>query len=193
MEKELIFSILALFFSFWNLGVYWRETFRSNIIPHPFTFFLWAIVMSITTYELYQSNEVLWMISILPVTLSVYWSFSWWIMKRKLIIIHSVDWFFLFAWIGLIIFWQLEPNYTYVLAIMIGIDAFAYIPSFKKAWLQPFTEKSLPYFLSVFGYIFTILSISVWNFENLGMWVWTACINGIFACFILARQYSMRK
>jgi hypothetical protein len=57
---------------------------------------------------------------------------------------------------------------------MLGIDAFAYASSFKKAWMQPFTEKSLPYFISVGSYICTILSINVWSFENLGMWIWTA-------------------
>lgn len=76
---------------------------------------------------------------------------------------------------------------------MILIDMTAYASSFKKAWILPYTEKSLPYFISVGTYISTIFSINIWNFENLGMWIWTALINFTFACFILGRQYYLKK
>ena len=104
-----------------------------------------------------------------------------------------MDYCFLMAGIVLIIFWQWEPHYQYVLMVMIVIDATAYASSFKKAWIQPFTEQSLPYFISVGNNVCTIFAISVWNFENLGMWIWTALINFIFACFILERQYSLKQ
>lgn len=193
MDRELIFSILAFLITFGNTIVYWRGIIKKEIIPHPFTMFIWTIVLGISSIELFSRWEYFGMISISFLTIDLFLAMLVGIYLWKKIQSNWLDWFFLFSWIFLIIFWRLEPNYAYVLLVMIAIDATAYASSFKKAWLQPWTEKSLPYFISVGNNLCTILAISVWNFENLGMWIWTAGINCIFACFILARQYSMRK
>ncbi len=193
MDRELIFSILAFLITLWSTVVYWKWIFRWEIIPHPFTFFIWIIVLGISSIELVVNGEILGSLAIILMTVSNIWILFLGIAKWKYISVNWLDWFFLTSWILLIIFWILEPNYGYVLILMIAIDATAYASSFKKSWIQPFTEKSAPYFISVGNNICTILAISVWNFENLGMWIWTALINFIFACFILGRQYSMRK
>ena len=113
--------------------------------------------------------------------------------KWRQISINWMDWFFLISGILLIIFWRIEPRYSHVLLVMIAIDATAYTVSFKKTWLQPLTEKSLPYLISVGNNLCTIFAISVWNFENLGLWIWTAGVNFTFACFIFGRQYYVKK
>lgn len=193
MERESIFSILAFIFALWFIVDYWKGIIRWLIIPHPFTFFLWFIVLSITAIELILANEVLGSLSIMLFIISNICCIWIWLYKYKQIQINWFDWFFLISWIFLIILWRLEPNYAYVLLMIIAIDATAYASSFKKAWIQPFTEKSVPYFICVGNNICTILAITIWNFENLGMWIWTAVINFIFACFILARQYYLKK
>ncbi len=193
MDRELLFSILAFLITLWSTVVYWKWIFRWEIIPHPFTFFIWIVVLAISSIELIENDEILGSLAIIFMTLSNVWIWIYGIYKWKHIEINWIDWFFLVSWIFLFIFWRLEPDYTYVLAVMIAIDATAYVSSFKKAWIQPFTEKSLPYFISVGNNICTILAITVWSFENLGMWIWTALINLTFACFILGRQYYLSK
>lgn len=193
MQRELFFSILSFCFALWFVGDYWKGIVRWQIIPHPFTFFLWVVVLGITARELIRADELIGSASVLLFIVSNFGCLIVWLYNYKKIQINWMDWFFLCAWIFLVIFWRFEPTYAYVLLVMIAIDATAYASSFKKTWMQPFTEKSLPYFISVGSNLTTILAISVWNFENLGMWIWTSSINLIFACFILARQYSMKK
>jgi hypothetical protein len=192
MEREIIFSILAFLITLWSTIVYWIGVYKKEILPHPFTFFIWTIVLSISSIELIENKEILWSIAIILMTISNVGLLLFGISKWKCIKINWIDWIFLLSWILLIMYWRYEPNYEYVLGLMIGIDAFAYASSFKKAWIQPMSEKSAPYFISVGNNICTIFAISVWNFENLGMWIWTAGINFVFACFIFSRQYSMR-
>jgi hypothetical protein len=193
MERELFFALFAFLITLWSTIIYWIGVYKKEILPHPFTFFIWTIVLSISSIELIENNEILWSIAIILMTISnvglLIFGIYWW----KALEINHFDWAFLIAGILLLMFWRYEPNYGYVLGVMIGIDACAYASSFKKAWIQPFTEKSGPYFISVGNNICTIFAISLWNFENLGMWIWTAGINFVFACFILLRQYSMRK
>ena len=193
IEREILFSILAFIITFWTQIIYWHGILRGDIIPHPFSMFIWVVVLGISSIELVARGEYLWSISIIFITMNTFFAMLvgmyWW----KRIISNRMDWFFLFSGIFLIIFWRLEPNYTYVLFIMMAIDATAYASSFKKAWLQPWTEKSLPYFLSIGSYLCTIFSISVWNFENIALWVWTASVNLVFACFIVIRQYHIKK
>lgn len=70
MERELIFSILAFCIAFWSNILYWKGIIRSEIIPHPFTFFLWIIIMSIAAIELVLAREVLGSIPIILVVVS---------------------------------------------------------------------------------------------------------------------------
>lgn len=193
MTRELIFSILAFWITFGNMILYWRGIIKKEIIPHPFTMFIWVIVLGISSIELIQWWEYLWSVSISFLTIDVFLAMFVGFYKWKQIKVNWIDWFFLIAWIFLIIFWRLEPNYSYVLLIMIAIDATAYASSFKKTWIAPFTENSLPYFVSVGNNICTILAISIWNFENLGMWIWTAGINLTFAGLIFGRQHFIKK
>ncbi len=193
MEKEFFFALLAFSISSIDLFFYWKGVIARRIIPHPFTFFIWTVVLSISTFELFENRELYWILATGILTISCLFACIVWFYQYKNIAINWIDYFFLIAGICLIVYWRLEPHYSYVLIVMIAIDASAYVSSFKKAWIQPYTERSLPYFISVWSYIATIFSISVWNFENLGMWIWTACINFIFACFILGRQYNKGK
>lgn len=89
--------------------------------------------------------------------------------------------------------WILSTEYRTIIPLVIAIDAFAYASSFKKAWIQPMTEKYLPYFVSSVGNFCTVFSVTNMTFENIAVWSWTAGINLTFACFILARQYYQRK
>lgn len=57
MERELIFAILAFIITAGNTVVYWRSIFRKEIIPHPFTMFIWVIVLGISSIELLGNGE----------------------------------------------------------------------------------------------------------------------------------------
>lgn len=151
------------------------------------------IVLAITSIELIQRNELLGVIPSIFLTIDIFCALLVGIYLWKKIVINWMDYFFLIAGILLIAYWQYESEYRYVLLVMIGIDAFAYAASFKKAWLQPHTENSLPYFISVGNNICSVLAMYIWSFENIGMASWTALINLTFACFILLRQKFLSK
>ncbi len=193
MEKELVFSLLALIILGVNTVVYWKGILRGEIIPHPFTMFIWVIVLAITSIELIHRHELLGAVPSIFLTIAIFCELLVGIYLWKKIVINWMNYFFLIAGILLIAYWQYEPQYRYVLLVMIAIDAFAYAASFKKTWLQPHTENSLPYFISVGNNICTIFALYVWSFENMGMAAWTALINLTFACFILVRQRSLSK
>ena len=193
MERESLFLIIAFLISIIDLFFYWKGIFRGEIIPHPFTFFIWTVILTISSLELIRGEEWRWVLSISIPTMSCFFALIFGMSKWKILSINWLDYFFFISGICLIIFWQIEPRYTHVLIVMIVIDATAYASSFKKAWIAPFTENSLPYLISVGVYIATILAISVWNFENLGLWIWTAGVNFTFACFIFGRQYYVKR
>jgi hypothetical protein len=54
MEKELAFGIFAFLITFGNTLVYWRGIVKREIIPHPFTMFIWSIVLGISSIELFS-------------------------------------------------------------------------------------------------------------------------------------------
>ncbi len=193
MDRALLFSLIALGITLFDLWLYWRWVFRKEIIPHPFTMFIWLVVIFIGASELVHRSEILASVAILIQVVSIFFAFAVWLVQIRSIHINWADYFFLFSGIFLIFYWRIESEYKHVLLVMFAIDMCAYSVSFKKAWIAPFTEKSLPYFVSIGTYVFTILSIQMWTFENLAMWIWTAVVNFTFACFVLGRQFYIKK
>ena len=57
MEREIFFSVLAFIIVLYNTFIYWRGIFRGEIIPHPFTMFIWVVVLFIGASELISQDE----------------------------------------------------------------------------------------------------------------------------------------
>ena len=57
MERESLFLIIAFLISIIDLFFYWKGIFRGEIIPHPFTFFIWTVILTISSLELIRGEE----------------------------------------------------------------------------------------------------------------------------------------
>lgn len=83
--------------------------------------------------------------------------------KRKAGHIRTVDHYFLaIALLGLVP-WVLTKDPTVSVVIVVLIDIVAFIPTLRKTWFHPESEKPLLYEMNVSRHILTLFSLETYN------------------------------
>lgn len=160
--------LLSALVSIFGATTYIRDTLRGESKPNRVTWGLWAIVPLIATGAAISVGADIWattrvfLAGFLPALVFIA-SFvnpqSFW----KLTFFDSVccisALFALIAW-GLV-----DSPRLAVLLAAIG-DAFACLPTIRKAWKYPETETGITYIASFTSVLLVLPSIPIWNIEN---------------------------
>ncbi len=108
----------------------------------------------------------------------------------------SLNWFDYLCFslsIFLLIYWLLSKNNLHTVILTACVDFIAFLPTFKKGWLTPWTESIFIYFMSAIGQIFTLFSLS--NFEkgeNMIFWSYLFFANLAFFFMVSFRRFLIR-
>ena len=170
--------IVAALVSLTAASVYIRSMFKGNTIPNRVTWLMWAIAPLIATVASISNGAGL---AVLPVLMSglcpllifiasfftrkAYWKLS------------KLDYLCGILSAMAIVLWYLtkEPNLAIVLSII--SDAFAALPTLRKAWINPETESIWPYLTGVFGPMTSFVVATVWSFSELAFPAYLVIIN----------------
>lgn len=68
----------------------------------------------------------------------------------------------------------------------------AFLPTFKKGWIQPWTETILLYFMGSINQIFTFLAIASPNAETSIFWLYLFFANLIFFFMVFSRRWYLQ-
>lgn len=192
-DWSVCFWIISVIFSFFAYSIYYKSIFSWETHPHLYSWLIWWII-SVTIWVIqFNDNAWIWVINTFFV-----WFLCLWIaflaMKKwdKDITISDK----VYLWLGLlsILLWIFIQNPLYSVILLILVDIFWFIPTFRKLFKNPYGENVFPYFLSFLGYSFSILSLSNFSFITWG-YVWlTALFNiSLYFMVIMRRWYVKNK
>ncbi len=178
----LIASVLAII----GNTAYLRDIIRGVIKPHPYTWFIWSIV-SMTTF--FGGLEKGAGIGALPTGIAegftiIIFLFSFrYLFNGKAEHIRKIDNYFLaIALLGLIP-WAITKDPTISVVIVVAIDFVAFIPTLRKTWARPDTEKPLLYEMNVSRHILTLLSLNAYNIATTFHSIVMICTNTAMSLF----------
>jgi hypothetical protein len=193
MEKELLFALISTgIYLVWAIP-YWRDLVRGRTTPHLFTYSLWWMLVGFNVFVLVGNNEHYALIPSVLMFASLTWSTIYGIFIWEKIHINWFDWMCLSLWILLVVYWFSSGNILNTVILTLIIDLIAFLPTFKKWWLQPWTETILVYFMSSVGQVFTLLSLSGFeNIENMIFWWYLFFANLIFFFMVAIRRYYLK-
>ncbi len=157
-----IASVLALI---GNIS-YLRDIIKGKIEPHPYTWFIWSIV-SMTTFfgGLVKGAGI----GALPTGVAEAFTVIIFLFSLKYFFqgrvkhIRKIDtYFFIIALLGLVP-WILTRDPTLSVIVVVGIDLVAFLPTLRKTWKNPETEKPPLYSMNVLRHILTLFSLGAYN------------------------------
>ncbi len=184
--KETLAVIAAVLAVVGNIS-YLKDVIKGNVYPHPYTWFIWSIVSMTTFFGGLTKGAG---IGALPTGVAegftiIIFLFSFkYLVKGKVGHIRAIDHYFLIiALIGLIP-WALTKDPTTSVVIVVLIDIVVFIPTLRKTWFHPETERPLLYEMNVARHVLTLFSLQAYNIATTFHSIAMICINIIMTIFI---------
>ena len=194
-DIKILISIVASILAFVGNISYLKDVLKGIVKPHPYTWFIWSIV-SMTTFfgGLAKGSGI----GALPTGISEFFTIVIFIFSLKYVFrgevgnIRKIDNYFLaIALLGLIP-WALTKDPTISVVFVVLIDLVAFIPTLRKTWMHPETEKPLLYGMNVSRHILTLFSVGAFNvattFHSFAM----ICTNTLMVYFISKRRKGIK-
>ncbi|MCA9352771.1 hypothetical protein KC901_01160 [Patescibacteria group bacterium] len=188
--KETLAIIAAILAFVGNIS-YLRDVFKNRVHPHPYTWFIWSIV-SMTTFVggLVKGAGI----GALPTgvaeafTIIIFLFSLKYLFQRKAGHIRTIDHYFLVAALIGLIPWALTKDPTISVVIVVLIDIIAFIPTLRKTWTHPETERPLLYEMNVARHILTLFSLNAYNIATTFHSIAMICTNTLMTAFIKRRK-----
>lgn len=188
--KETVAIIAALLAIIGNAS-YLKSIFRGQVQPHPYTWFIWSIV-SLTTFFGGLAKGA--GIGALPTgvaegfTIIIFLFSLKYLFQGKAGHIRKIDNYFLAICLFGLIPWALTKDPTISVVIVVLIDIVAFLPTLRKTWQHPNTEKPLLYEMNVARHILTLFSLQSYNIATTFHSIAMICTNTVMTAFIKRKK-----
>jgi hypothetical protein len=193
MSTELIFALISTWLLLIGIVPLWRDIIKGRTIPHPFTTWIWVILVAFNLFVLIQSQEYLGFIPNLLSFVTLFAETAIWIIFIRRINMNWFDGLCLSLAIGAILYFLITRNTLHTVIATVIIDGLAFLPTYKKWWLQPWTETSWNYFIGGLAQLFVILSLSdMTNPETYLYWGFVLVVDMIFVLLLISRRYYLK-
>lgn len=97
-----------------------------------------------------------------------------------------------FAILGLML-WQLTDDPLVAIWFAIAADIAGGIPTVKKTYRYPETEKPLPYFLTIISMVITMMTIQTWNVASAAFPIYILLINMLLFALAIRKKPTKPK
>lgn len=187
---------------FWSLSIlitlytgyrYIPEVLQWKIKPHAFSWLPWMILVWVAFIIQIQNHENIWWFGALAASTLV--CAIIFILSLKYGEKHITRWdtVSLIACLVLITLWLWIKNDILALILICLIDAFAFFPTWRKAWKKPREESIGMYALSSLKSLFSLFWLRNPIFVNWLYPVFLIIINLAFSLYLLWRRKIIKK
>lgn len=192
---KVVIAIIAALLAFIGNISYLKDVIAGKVVPHPYTWFIWSIVSMTTFFGGLAKGAG---IGALPTgvaegfTILIFLFSLKYLFQRKTGHIRMIDNYFLLAALLGLIPWILTNDPTISVVIVVLIDIVAFIPTLRKTWQHPETEKPLLYEMNVARHVLTLFSLQSYNIATTVHSIAMICVNTVMTIFIQRKKrYSI--
>jgi hypothetical protein len=166
LDIKLFWSLLSIPLTIFLFIPYIIDIFKRKTQPHIYTWFIWSITMVIAIAWWYQWWWELLLITLWLPSLFVIFTFILSLKYGTKDITKFDIWILLLAIFSIFIFLALD-NPLFAILLVSFIDALWYIPTFRKAFKNPYSETLIFWWGGIFLSILMILSLHEYNLLTL--------------------------
>jgi hypothetical protein len=181
------FIIIAILLRFLAGANYLIATWRGTVKPNPITWLFWGLAPLVAFAAQVQGSIepsdwvslALGLGPLLIFAVSIGRGSRWRISVFDILCGAS-------AMVGIVL-WQVTTDP--LIAIMFGIlaDILGGIPTLRKSYSAPYSEKALPYFLSIMSMVITLLTLKDWDILTFSFPLYILLINVVLFTLIASK------
>ncbi len=184
---KIVSAVLSILIGVAAFIPYIRDIFLKQTKPHIYTWLIWSITQGVAVFGLWYGNGGPGSIELTIGTFLVFLIFLFSLRHGTKDITISDTIVFIIALFA-IAAWKLLHNPALAIFMVSAIDAFGYIPSYRKIWKEPHSETVLSWTLFAFGNLFAILALTEYNALTLTYLITITTCNFILVFLCLLRR-----
>ena len=192
MDYKIIFTILWVLITFiWYYFYIW-DIFKWKNKPHLYSWIIWAIWLLIWFWIQFNNDWWYWsfitLFEALFCIIIVFIAVKKW--EKNITTLDKVS---LLFWFISIIFWIFLKQPIISVILIILIDSFWFIPTFRKSYIKPFEESISVYLVWWILFTFSIISLTNYNFLTYGYPLAIIILDTSLILMILYRRKLFKK
>lgn len=166
---------------------YLRDAFKKRVKPHPYTWLVWTIVSGITFFGQLAKGAG---IGALPAGVAEIFTIGIFLFSLQYGFKYVVktDKYFLAAALMGLIPWVIFDDPTLSVVIAVSIDLVAFVPTIRKTWKRPDTERPQLYGANVLRHVLTLFSLQAYNVATTLHSIAMIIMNSIMTGIILLKK-----
>src|SRR5665213_4620133 len=162
MDYRLAFTIIGSIFGIAAGIPYIRDVFRAASKPHPFTWFVWAMINVIAFFAQLAGGAGIGAVVSGAVALECF-IIAVLSLSRGEKRIVAFDWWCLFGALAGVILWQITQDPFIAIVFVVIADGVCSVPTFRKSYLRPREETLSSYVLGAVRGPFALLALASFN------------------------------
>lgn len=158
MYKEL-FSAIAIALTFAAFVPYIQSIRQDRTRPHVFSWILWGITTLVAFLAQLADNGGVgaWPTGVSGAVASYIALLAY--QKKADISITRSDWFFFVTAMSSLPLWYITTDPLWAVVILTSVDILAFVPTFRKSWLQPYDEQLTLYVIVIIRNLFSLFAL----------------------------------
>ncbi len=178
MSYRELFSTIAIVLTLYSFYPYVRSIQKGETKPHYFSWVIWGLTTTLSSFtELADHGGVGAYSVLISGILCFYVAWLAYIQKRDYNIARS-DWVVFYVALSSLVVWYLTDNPLWAAIILTVVDAFGFIPTFKKAYYYPWEESLTFYAIITVRNFFSIVAMENYT-TTTTLFLWVINILGI--------------
>jgi hypothetical protein len=184
------FVLVGVIITFVSYVPYFKDIFSGKTKPHAFTWFIWATLTAIAFFaQVADGGGIGATILGLTAFISYFIFFAALKVGRKNIV--KVDWIFLAGALLALLVWAITDNPLWSVILVTIIDAVAFAPTFRKAYLDPNSETLITYQLSGIKFVFALAALEAYSVTTVLYPASLVLANALFVVMLVSRRRSV--
>ena len=188
MELKIIFALLAMVAFLVAYIPYIRDIFLRRTQPHAYTWFIWAITQGTAVAGIWYGKGGLGSLGLGITEILLIFTFFLCLKYGTRNITATDTILFSISLLAIFIWWYLENPLLAIIMVSLIDFLGGYIPTYRKTWVEPWSETLVSWELFLLGDIFSILALTEYNLLTLTYLATIGVGNIIFVILCLFRR-----
>jgi len=159
MDYKIILGLLATILAIFSFYPYLKDIFKKKTKPHAYSWLIWSIIQGVGVLAMLEGGASFGSMGLAVGTLLTFVIFllSFKYGTRN---ITKIDTALLLACLVIIVVWLNQEDPLWAVVLVSLVDTIAYIPTYRKTYLNPQTETLFSYVMWVIANILSIMAMA---------------------------------
>lgn len=191
LSREVIFAICGVIVSIIRYGSYIYNTIWGATRPHAFSWFNWGLIVALGAVAQFQMNGGLsaWLLVLVSAVCFLFTILGLIYGEKNY---TKGDWATFIGALIAIAIWQVTQNPMLTILLLITIDCLSYYPTWRKMWVNPWSEPTDGFFWAGSRYFFALLAVPEFTIDLMMYPFWLMAVDWATGVYMIARRRHIR-